>query len=169
MLRCANRTLGFVGIAIAMCLLAGCSDPYQRAQVRGRVMYQGKPAAGATVEFHPIDAPEETGRPKGNPGSPSVGVADEDGWFTLAVSGANPGPGVVVGRHQIKFKPPPTARRKLTGDDKAVMTPDEIKEWEEKLNREPIYPPLPKGTTIKPTEVTVKPGNNEFEFTLQVE
>lgn len=169
MLQHENRMLGFVSIAVAVCLLAGCSDPYQRAQVRGRVMHQGKPAAGARVEFHPVDMPDETGRPKGNPGSPSVGVADEDGWFTLSVSGANPGPGAVVGRHQVRFRPPPTTRRKLTSDDKAVMTPEEVREWEEKLSREPIYPSLPKGTTIKPAEVTVKSGNNEFEFILQAD
>lgn len=153
-------------IAITCGGLAGCANPYQIAPVRGRVTCQGKPAAGATIEFRPVDAPGETGRPQGNPGRPSMAVLGPDGTFALALVGGQPGLGAVTGRHRVLFKLPPRTPRKLSGDDRAVMSPAEIKEWEEKLARE-VYPPLTCGANISPGEVTVKPGDNEFEFTLQ--
>lgn len=153
--------------AIVGSQLVGCGNPYQTAAVRGRVTCQGKPVPGATVEFRPIDAPEETGRPKGNPGNPSTGTVGEDGWFTLAAVAGKPGEGAVVGRHRVLFKMPPTQRHRLSGEDRAVMSPEEIKEWEEKLSRQPIYPQPPCGANITPGEVEVKRGSNEFEFTLQ--
>jgi len=153
--------------AIACTSLVGCGDPFQTAPVRGRVTCQGKPAAGATIEFRPIDAPGATGRPQGNPGKPSTAVLGPDGTFTLVLVGLQPAEGAVTGRHRVLFKLPPRGQRKLSADDRAVMSPAEIKEWEEKLAREPVYPPLPCGPNISPGEVTVKPGDNEFEFTLQ--
>lgn len=163
---CWTRVPAWLLTAIACGSLAGCGNPYQIAPVRGRVTCQGKPAAGATIEFRPVDAPGETSRPQGNPGQPSMAVLGSDGTFTLALVGGPPGEGAVTGRHRVLFKLPPRGPRKLSGDDRAVMSAAEIKEWEEKLARE-VYPPLPCGANITPGEVTVKPGVNEFEFTLQ--
>src|SRR5262245_42539338 len=98
-MRFRNGPAGAYAVAAAACgLLAGCGGPsYPTAPVSGRVTCDGKPVPGAEVEFQPIDAPAETGRPAGNPGSPSAGRVGEDGRFSLTVVGANAGPGAVVG------------------------------------------------------------------------
>ncbi len=50
--------------------------------VRGEVFFNGKPASGAAVHFHPRD--EETG-------SPAFAIVDEDGSFELSTRGTNDG------------------------------------------------------------------------------
>jgi hypothetical protein len=65
------------------------------------------------------------------------------------------------------FRPPPTKRPTLSADDRASMSPEEIKQAEESNRKLPVYPPLPCGDRVTPGEVEVKPGMNEFEFTLQ--
>ena len=73
----------------------------------------------------------------------------------------------MVGRHRVTVKMPPRDRPRLSGDDRAVMSAAEIKEWEEKFRQMPIYPQPSCGAAASPAEVEVKPGENEFEFTLQ--
>lgn len=166
-----SRLLGPVNIALcaalAAGLLSGCgSNPYQQAPVRGRVTCQGKPATGGIVIFQPIDAPEKTGRPAGHPGSASSGTVGEDGAFTLTSKDGKSGRGALVGPHRIIFQMPPTTRPPITADDRAVLSPEELKALQEELARRPVYPPLPCSEKITPGEVEVKPGSNEFEFTL---
>jgi hypothetical protein len=160
---------GWVAVALALVLgpVAGCgSDPYKMAPVRGRITCQGKPAAGGVVIFQPLDAPDRTGRPAGHTGTASSGVVGEDGTFTLTAMDGRSGPGALVGPHRILFQPPPTKRPTLSADDRASMTPEEIRAVEEQLRNRPVYPPLPCGDKPTPGEVEVKPGDNMFEFTL---
>lgn len=167
-----SRSLGQASIALCAVLvgilLSGCgSNAYQLAPVRGRVTCQGKPATGGVVIFQPIDAPGQTGRPAGHSGSASSGTVGADGTFTLKSMDGKSGDGALIGLHRILFQPPPTKRPPITADDRSVLSPAELKALEEDIARRPIYPPLPCSEKITPGEVEVKPGANEFEFTLQ--
>jgi hypothetical protein len=157
-----------MALLLSIGMLAGCrGGAYQMAEVRGKVTTcEGKPAAGGEVIFYPVDAPGQTGRPGGNPGREAHGTVDEDGTFTLTTIGISPTPGAVTGPHKVEFKMPPTRRPTLSADDKASMTPDEIKKVEAELASRPVYAPLPCSDQIQPAEVTVKTGTNDFEFTL---
>jgi hypothetical protein len=147
-------------------LLAGCGSKYQLAKVQGRITCGGKPATGGEVVFQPIDAPDQTGRPKGLPGTASRGTVGPDGTFTLTVDGQSEA-GALVGPHRIHFRMPPTKRPTLPAEERALMSPEELKAVEEDLRNRPVYPPLPCSANVSPGEVEVKPGSNEFEFTLQ--
>jgi hypothetical protein len=153
-------------VALAGSLLSGCSNPYQRAPVRGRVTCQGKPATGGVVIFQPLDAPGKTGRPAGHPGGASSGTVGPDGSFTLTALDGKSGAGALLGPHQVLFEMPPTKRPPITADDRLVLSPAELKALQEDIARRPIYPPLPCSANITPGEVDVKPGQNEFVFTL---
>jgi hypothetical protein len=80
-LRKACRALALGGIVLSVW---GCgSNLYELAEVTGKVTCNGEPALGGWVIFEPIDAPEQTGRPPGEPGGVSRGIVKEDGSFTL--------------------------------------------------------------------------------------
>jgi hypothetical protein len=164
-----TKSLRTVVIGLGAGVLAiGCgSNAYQQAAVRGRVMCQGKPAAGGVVIFQPLDAPERTGRSAGHPGSASSGTVGEDGTFTLKSKDGKSGDGALVGPHRVLFQLPPTKRPPITADDRSVLTPEELKALEQDIARRPIYPRLPCSERITPGEVEVRPGKNEFELTLQ--
>lgn len=166
------KYLGRIGLALCAALssslVSGCgSNPYHLAPVRGRVTCQGKPATGGMVLFQPLDAPDKTGRPAGHSGSASSGTVGEDGTFTLTSMDGKSGTGALIGPHQVLFRPPPTKRPTLHADDRATMSPEEIKAAEEINRRMPVYPPLPCSAHLAPGEIEVKPGQNEFVFTLQ--
>jgi hypothetical protein len=157
--------LGLASCLVA--LLAGCGNPYELATVRGRVLTcEGKPAAGGVVIFRPIDDPDATGRPKGNPGREARGTVGEDGAFTLTTIGITPAPGAATGRHTVSFQMPPTRRPVLQPDEKAGMSPEEIRKFEADYASRPVYAPLPCSDQIEPGEVTVVSGDNDFEFKL---
>jgi hypothetical protein len=168
MSRFLGRTSVVLYAVVVSSLLNGCgSNLYQMAPVRGRVICQGKPATGGVVIFQPIDDPEKTGRPGGYPGSASSGSVGEDGTFTLTSIDGKSGNGALLGPHRLIFQAPPTTRPPITADDRAILSPQELKALEEDIARRPIYPPLPCSvSSIAPGEVEVKPGDNYFEFTL---
>jgi hypothetical protein len=117
------------------------------------------------IVFQPIDAPEQTGRPAGHPGSAPRGTVGVDGTFTLtSVDGK---PGTLIGPHRVIFQMPPTKRPRLLAEEREGMSPEEIKAVEEEFSRRPVYPPLPCSANITPAEVEVKPGDNNFELSLQ--
>ena len=127
----------------------------------------GPPAVGGVVTFQPIDAPAKTGRPAGHSGTASQGTVEADGTFTLTALDGTSGAGALVGPHRVIFQPPPTRRPTLSADDRAAMSPEEIRQAEEANSRMPVYPPLPCGDTVSPGEVEVKPRDNEFTFELR--
>jgi hypothetical protein len=140
---------------------------YKLVEIRGKVTTcEGKPAVGGKVTFYPIDDPEKSGRPAGNPGRQADGVVAEDGTFTLTTIGMPPAPGVVTGRHRVTFEMPPTRRPVLPADDRATMSPEEAKQVEADFASRPVYPPLPCSDQIEPSEVTVTKAGDQFEFKL---
>jgi hypothetical protein len=157
-------------IVFTACLsvLCGCRlDPYQLVPVTGKVTScEGKPAAGGVVVFAPIDDPEATGRKAGNPGREARGEVAADGTFTLTTIGIRPAPGAVTGRHRVTFEMPTGRRPALSAEDKANMSPEEIKKNEADFASRTVFPRLPCSDQIQPNEVTVKSGNNNFEFNL---
>jgi hypothetical protein len=117
MIRC-NIAVALILFAAALC---GCrQDPYQLVEVRGRATTcEGKPAAGGTVVFAPIDEPDVTGRKAGNPGREARGAVGEDGTFFLTTIGIRPARGAVTGRHRVSFEMPPTRRPSLLPEERA--------------------------------------------------
>jgi hypothetical protein len=155
-------------LATIAIVASGCgSDPYKTVTVRGRVTTcEGKPAVGGTVIFTPIDAPQETGRPAGNPGRISTGTVGEDGTFTLAYTNGPPGSGAVTGPHRVTFIMPPTTRPVIDAETRAAFSPEELVEIQRDFDSRPVYPPLPCSAEITPGEVKVAAGDNMFEFKL---
>jgi hypothetical protein len=163
-----NRWAGMMVAAAALVSLGGCSgNLYKLVEVRGKVTTcDGKPAAGGTVIFIPVDEPDVTGRPKGQPGREAHGTVGADGTFTLTTMGVHPEPGVVTGKHRVAFEMPPSKRPTLLAEERANMTPDDIKKIEADFASRPIYPPIHCSDQIEPGEVTVKGEGDEFEFKL---
>jgi hypothetical protein len=154
---------------LVVCLaLLGCrTDPYKLVEVRGSVTScDGKPAAGGTVVFYPVDAPEKTGRRGGNPGREARGIVADDGSFTLTTIGIKPAPGAVTGPHKVAFEMPPTRRPVLSGEDRATMSPEEAKQVEADFASRKVYAPIPCSDQIQPNEVIVNATDNKFEFKL---
>jgi hypothetical protein len=167
MQRCFTILLALVP---AVALLPGCRrDPYSQVEVTGTILTcEGKPAAGGTIVFYPIDDPAASGRKAGNPGREARGAVNEDGTFSLTTIGIQPTPGAVTGRHRIGFEMPPTRRPVLTAEDKANMTPEEIQQNEAEFASRKVYAPIPCSDQPEPAEVTVTPqGPNHFEFKLK--
>jgi hypothetical protein len=158
----------FAFVALLSIVPVGCkSDPYALVPVTGSVAgCEGKPAAGGVVVFAPIDNPDVTGRKSGNPGREARGEVAADGTFTLTTIGITPKPGAVTGPHRVTFEMPTGRRPSLSAEDKANMTPDEIKKNEAEFASRVVYPPLPCSDRIQPEEVVVKVGSNHFEFKL---
>jgi hypothetical protein len=158
----------FLVVILLSTVPVGCkSDPYKLVPVTGTVTScEGKPAAGGVVVFAPIEDPDVTGRKSGNPGREARGDVAADGTFTLTTIGIPPKPGAVTGPHRVTFEMPSGRRPSLSAEDKANMTPDEIKKNEAEFASRVVHPALPCGDQIQPGEVTVKPGKNEFEFRL---
>jgi hypothetical protein len=150
--------------------LLGCrGDRYSQVDVTGKVTTcEGKPAAGGTIVFYPIDDPTASGRPAGNPGREARGTINDDGTFSLTTIGIPPTPGAVTGRHNVAFEMPPTRRPSLTAEDKANMTPEEIQKNEADFASRKVYATIPCSDQLEPAEVTVTAkGPNNFEFKLK--
>jgi hypothetical protein len=150
-------------------VLTGCgSSIYEFAHVTGKVTCDGKPAWGGVVVFEPLDAPEKTGRPKGQPGRRSQGQVEEDGTFTLTYApgggGAEVG-GAITGPHRVTFIQPQSTPWKWNSQDDWLPA-DEKEKLKAELAARPVYPALSCGSTLSPAEVDVKAGGNTFDFTL---
>lgn len=170
--RSAFRTPRFTLVCIlhfAFCIfLTGCRGSlYKLVEIHGKVTTcEGKPATGGKVTFYPIDDPETTGRPAGNPGREAYGVVGEDGSFKLTTIGIPEAPGVILGRHRVTFEMPPTKRPVLPAGDRANMTPEEIKKNEADFASRPVYAPIPCSDQLEPSEVNVTKAGDQFEFKL---
>jgi hypothetical protein len=81
-------------VGLALVLAAGCAKGPKYAPVSGKVTLNGKPLAGATVNFQPI-APE--GGVNAAPGS--SGKTNEAGEYTLSVATGERG--AWVGKHRV--------------------------------------------------------------------
>ena len=157
-----------IGAVVCALLLTGCrGDPYRLVPVSGTVTTcEGKPAAGGTVVFYPVDDPSVTGRKAGNPGRDARGTVGEDGKFTLTTIGMKPAPGAVMGPHRVAFEMPPTRRPTILPEERAAMSPEEIQKVEADFKSRPVFQPIPCSDQIQPGEVKVADGPNDFEFKL---
>jgi hypothetical protein len=158
---------GVVAISIAS---SGCGTTlYDTAAVTGKVMCGDKPATGAVLTFEPLDEPEKTGRPVGQPGRLSRGIVQTDGSFTMALdaaAGESPSNGALIGRHRVSIIMPTGEPRKWNDADNWLPAEEQTRIKAE-MAAEPVHPKLPCGDAVTPAEVEVKAGGNEFEFTLQ--
>jgi hypothetical protein len=90
----AGLGCGMLVLASAL-LLTGCGRPYKVVPVSGRVQLDGKPLAGATVQFVPV---AESGQELPS----SFGTTDRDGRYTLTlIADGNKTSGAVVGKHKV--------------------------------------------------------------------
>jgi hypothetical protein len=135
MRRCLTLSVWLL-VALALCSCSG-----RRNTVQGKVLYQGKPAKGAVVVFHPKGDDSITA-------IPATGVAGEDGSFTLS-SGKEAG--AVAGEYVI-----------------TVTWPEEAKETGKITMEAPPPPPdrLKGRYANRETSglsATVKSGTNQLE------
>jgi hypothetical protein len=162
----AVRRPGWAALSL---ILMGCgSSPYEFADVTGKVTCDGKPAWGGVIVFEPLDAPEKTGRPKGQPGRRSQGLIQEDGTFTLTYQpggGGSEVDGAITGPHRVTFIQPQSTPWKWNPQDD-WLPDDEKEKLKAEIAARPVYPALPCGSALAPGEVEVKAGGNSFEFTL---
>lgn len=88
------RYLSLLPLAAVSLLLCGCGGP-QMSQVKGKVMFNGKPVKEAAVTFAPAGAAgqKETGKP-------GTGFTDENGEFALSTFANYDG--AIVGTHNIR-------------------------------------------------------------------
>jgi hypothetical protein len=73
------------GILAAVLSMSACNQRFKPTYpVRGEVLYEGKPAAGASIFLKPLDDPkDQLARPRG--------TVDEKGQFTLSTYKPNDG------------------------------------------------------------------------------
>src|SRR5437667_12114172 len=82
----SRRCLGTLAFSV---FVSGCGNSPPLGTVSGRVTLDGQPLAETTVEFQPAS------------GSPSYGVTDADGRYTLAWNADQQG--ALVGRHTVRI------------------------------------------------------------------
>lgn len=90
MRRLCNCALFFPLVAASL-LVAGCGSGLDLVSAGGTVTMDGSPLAGATVEFQPL----------ASGGSPSYGLTDEAGAYTLKFSLSETG--VAIGDHTVRI------------------------------------------------------------------
>lgn len=88
----------------------GASDAPKLANVSGKVMVDGKPQKGLTVEFHPDSS-------AGTTGPMSTGQTADDGSFILSTATGRAG--AVIGSHKVLVKCPWS----LTGRETSKAAP----------------------------------------------
>jgi hypothetical protein len=111
------RRLVLLAAAAATLACAACGNADGLRTVRGKVLFRGEPAVGATVYFHRKNAAERPGA------HTPQGVVGEDGGFTLtspAGKGALPGDYAVL----VEWKEGVGNRR---GRSPALTAPDRLR------------------------------------------
>ena len=124
---CARKFLLLLALLVGVLLVAGMVALALRPAsprlypVQGKLLYQGKPAAGAVVVFHPVGADLRARRPNAQVGP--------DGSFSLVTAdraGAAPGEYVITVFWPMDL-PPPNPREPLTRLKRGIeATPDRL-------------------------------------------
>jgi len=83
-----------VAVAVAAALLAGTGCGSKPMGIKGKVMLDGAPLSGASVEFVPEDG-----------GHSAVGITDNEGKFSLTTY--KPGDGALRGEYRVVVKKTP--------------------------------------------------------------
>ena len=81
-----------VSVIALLLLVVGCGQP--TAPVSGRITFDGKPLANATVIFQPLAEP--------NPGPGSKGKTDADGKYSLQLMVGETS-GAIPGQHKVEI------------------------------------------------------------------
>ena len=131
------NSIATVALACAVQLFVGCGQEVQIATVKGQVVMDGNPVAGALVVFQP-----EHGRP-------SNGKTDDQGQYELNYSQSEKG--AVVGLHSVRIT---TGQAASTSEGKVVQAA-----VPEKL------PARYNSKSELTADVTA--GDNEVDFTLE--
>ena len=93
------RTIAFGFVGLCALILTGCKgSEYNTAPVKGRVTFQGQPAKGGQIFFHPVENNE---KPNNNPGKSAFAEIDKEGNYQLSTYGVFDG--AVVGRHRVVY------------------------------------------------------------------
>ena len=108
--------LRLVLTALVLAPLAGCGGP-SYAPVSGRVTLDGRPLPRAVVTFLPVAT---DGIAAAGPGS--MAVTDEQGQFTLRVTGDGR-QGVLVGEHRVRIS---TREAVIEEEEGKTTTPREL-------------------------------------------
>ncbi len=109
-----RKSFFLLGAALVASSLNGCGNSSGLHPVRGKVLCQGEPAAGAVVYFHRTNVTDPMGQ------QISQGVVQQDGTFELAGAtgkGALPGEYVVL----IEWK---EGSGQMPGRDPSFSAPD---------------------------------------------
>ena len=110
----------------------GANDAPTVASVSGKVMVDGKPQGGLTVEFHPDST-------AGTTGPMSTGLTSDDGTFILSTATGRAG--AVIGSHKVLVKCPWSLTGRAT-DGPAPVTADGF--GSDASGKAPVAPPAPK-------------------------
>ena len=148
-----------IGIAVAS--TSGCGGGKVRppmAKVHGRVEYNGKPVAGATVNFIMEGAPRV-----------GVGRTDSDGNYELTTY--DMGDGAIIGPHKVTIK---KIVKNPLGKETKDMTPDDLtqlaaqgKVEEMLVQPKGAIPSIYSDVSTTPLQFTVDPGDNEKDIELK--
>lgn len=135
-----------LGLAAVLLLLPACSDSGMKPTfpVAGQVLYQGQPAKGAVVSFHPLGDNAQA-KPRILPNAD----CDADGRFALSTY--NQHDGAPTGEYAVTvFWPGPKGKRQAEDEG------DEEERGEEKNQLPALY----GNKDSTPLRFTVKPGDN---------
>lgn len=121
--------------------LTGCGDGVKRAQINGTVTLQGKPLAGASVQFFPE---------QGTEGEGAIGTADSEGKFTV-ISSRNRDAGVPPGKYKVRVS--------LMMDRKGNALPPDALQADFPDAREAIPAPFSTTTSTLVVEIPEKGGD----------
>jgi hypothetical protein len=89
-----TRPIALTVLLVTSLAAVSCSRTKPGYQVQGKVLFEGKPAAGALVTLHPLDQEAKLAiRPRG--------VADEDGNFKIGTN--RPDDGAPPGAYAVTF------------------------------------------------------------------
>lgn len=117
-------------------------------EVTGKVTYQGKPVAGASIVFLPTTRDVPVG----------AAITDQAGKYTLSISGRKQG--AVTGSYQVGI----SLSAPYDGPVPAGMNPEYVKE---QYPGKPLIPQKYFSAATSKLTAQVKLGHNSFDFSLQ--
>lgn len=143
----------WVGLTVACALLSGCGGGGPTlTSAKGRVTYNGKPVAGASVTFMPTEQGAQV----------ASGVTDAEGQFSLNTLGR---PGAAQGQYQVGVV------KATSQGDTSSLTPDDMKKMVDAKKKPqskseiPVKYAGPQTSGLKAT-VTAEASKNQFDFSL---
>ena len=141
----------FVSLALLLPIMAisGCGRD-SMGQVRGKIVFEGKPVPVGTVTF----APTGEGGNEHMPGKAAVGGPDKNGEFTLSTYKAQDG--AHVGKHLVTYTPP-----------QAPEANEEHRKTQAFKDEYQNYLTFGQCRLPAPHYLEVKPGQNEFTLELK--